>query len=172
MKIYLIRHTSVDVPQSICYGQTNVPLKDTFEEEAEKVKQQIKDIAFDAVFSSPMSRCRKLARYCLDADIQLKDSLKEINFGDWEMKPWTEIDMSVWKNDWINNAPPNGESFAQMYERVSAFFDKLKDEDYQQVCIFAHGGIIACAQAYFDGIEMHKAFDNRADYGEIWIFDK
>ena len=26
MVVYLIRHTSVDVPQGVCYGQTDVPL--------------------------------------------------------------------------------------------------------------------------------------------------
>ena len=28
MEIYLIRHTSVDVPAGYAYGQTDVPLKD------------------------------------------------------------------------------------------------------------------------------------------------
>ena len=32
MVVYLIRHTSVDVPQGVCYGQTDVPLNPTFEE--------------------------------------------------------------------------------------------------------------------------------------------
>ena len=64
MKLYLIRHTSVDVPQGTCYGQSNVPLKSSFEDEAEIVKKNLDGIAFDAVYSSPLSRCRKLARYC------------------------------------------------------------------------------------------------------------
>ena len=44
MKLYLIRHTSVDVPQGTCYGQSNVPLKSSFEEEAEIVKQNLNGI--------------------------------------------------------------------------------------------------------------------------------
>ena len=35
MELILIRHTSVDVPPGVCYGQTDVPLKSTFEQEAE-----------------------------------------------------------------------------------------------------------------------------------------
>ena len=31
MVIYFMRHTAVDVPQGVCYGQTDVPLKPTFE---------------------------------------------------------------------------------------------------------------------------------------------
>lgn len=34
MEVILIRHTSVDVPPGMCYGQTDVPLKPTFETEA------------------------------------------------------------------------------------------------------------------------------------------
>ena len=33
MNIYLIRHTSVDVPKGLCYGQSDVPLRPTFEAE-------------------------------------------------------------------------------------------------------------------------------------------
>lgn len=34
MEVILIRHTSVDVPTGVCYGQTDVPLRATFEQEA------------------------------------------------------------------------------------------------------------------------------------------
>ena len=44
MVVYLIRHTSVDVPQGVCYGQTDVPLNPTFEEEAAKAFSLIKYI--------------------------------------------------------------------------------------------------------------------------------
>ncbi|MBR4088169.1 MAG: alpha-ribazole phosphatase, partial [Bacteroidales bacterium] len=27
MDVYLVRHTSVDVPGGVCYGQSDVPLK-------------------------------------------------------------------------------------------------------------------------------------------------
>ena len=53
MKIYIVRHTAVGV-NGVCYGQTDVPLKETFESEAEVVKQKLQDLQFDAVFSSPL----------------------------------------------------------------------------------------------------------------------
>lgn len=39
MEIYLVRHTSVNVPAGYAYGQTDVPLRPTFEKEAEAVKR-------------------------------------------------------------------------------------------------------------------------------------
>ena len=41
MNIYLIRHTSVDVPKGLCYGQSDVPLRPTFEAEAAVTKAKI-----------------------------------------------------------------------------------------------------------------------------------
>jgi alpha-ribazole phosphatase len=56
MKVYIIRHTSVDVPKGVCYGQTDVPLRETFQDEARQVADNIKDLKFDKVFCSPLSR--------------------------------------------------------------------------------------------------------------------
>ena len=33
MEVIFIRHTSVDVPPGVCYGQTDVPLRHSFEQE-------------------------------------------------------------------------------------------------------------------------------------------
>ena len=44
MNIYLIRHTSVDVPKGLCYGQSDVPLRPTFEKEAAVTKAKIESI--------------------------------------------------------------------------------------------------------------------------------
>ncbi len=52
MKIHIVRHTAVDV-EGLCYGQTDVPLKGSFEQEAEIVKQKLKNVPYDAVLSSP-----------------------------------------------------------------------------------------------------------------------
>lgn len=170
MEIYIVRHTAVAV-QGICYGQTDVPLKDTFELEAEIVKNKLNNLSYDAVFSSPISRCAKLAKYCgYEKDMQLYDRLKELHFGDWEMQRWDDLDMKEWENDWVNNPTPNGESFQQMYNRVTSFFDELKSKDYRSVLVFTHGGVINCARVYFGQTTLNSAFEKLADYGEILHF--
>lgn len=50
MEVILIRHTSVDVPPGVCYGQTDVPLKPTFEQEAAVTQENLKAfLPFDPV---------------------------------------------------------------------------------------------------------------------------
>ena len=170
MNIYIVRHTAVDV-SGVCYGQTDVPLKETFESEAEIVKQKLKDIPFDAVFSSPLSRAKRLAEYCGYTDIRLHDRLKELHFGDWETREWDKIDMSEWEKDWINTPAPNGESFKQMYDRIASFLDELREKDYSSVAVFAHGGVISCFKVYFGETNLTGAFDNMAEYGEVLNFE-
>lgn len=54
MEIVLIRHTSVDVPPGVCYGQTDVPLKPSFEQEAAVTKENLKVyLPFEHVYTSP-----------------------------------------------------------------------------------------------------------------------
>ena len=61
MVIYLMRHTAVDVPQGVCYGQTDVPLKPTFETEATQTAANLQGLSFDKVYTSPLTRCVRLA---------------------------------------------------------------------------------------------------------------
>ncbi len=171
MRVYFIRHTSVDVPKGICYGQTDVSLNVSFEEEACSVKEKLRGILPEAVFSSPLSRCTRLARFCGFNNIILDERLKELNFGDWEGKRWDKINMSIWATNWINPPVPNGESFAGMYKRVASFLDKLKEETFNTVFVFTHGGVITCARIYFGQTDFNSAFEWMPHYGEINDFD-
>ena len=110
MEIYLIRHTSVDVPAGYAYGQTDVPLKPTFEEEAEEVKKGLSDHTFDKVWTSPLTRCVRLANYCGFPEAEREDRIKEVNFGEWEMKSWNELSSDprseAWFKDWDYSGLP------------------------------------------------------------------
>lgn len=171
MEIYLIRHTSVDIPAGYAYGQTDVPLRSTFNEEAEKVKDSLSGLRFDKVYTSPLSRCTRLAIFNGFADAEKEDRIKELNFGDWEIKSWEELSADPrsknWFSDWINTPTPNGESFMDQYKRVSTFLDKLRKSDYKKVCLFTHGGVLTCAQVYAGKYKIEDAFKNIPVYGSI-----
>ena len=172
MNVYIIRHTSVDVPPGICYGQTDVSLTDTFEQEATNVKQQLDHIPMDAVISSPLTRCKRLANFCKGHQpIEYDDRIKEMNFGSWEMKKWDELNTAEWENNWIGHVVPGGESFKLVFDRVKDFLDELKTNEYQNVAVFTHGGVSACAHVYFGATQPEDAWDLRIDYGQIAQFE-
>ena len=170
MEIILIRHTSVDVPRGVCYGQTDVPLRDSFKEEATITAQQLQDDVVDAVFTSPLSRCTRLAEHCGYPDAIRDARLKELDFGEWEMKEFDKIDdprLQEWYDDYFHVAATGGESFIMQLQRVSEFLDEVSRQKYGRVAVFAHGGVLICAQIYAGTLKMEDAFGALTPYGGI-----
>ncbi len=65
MEVVMIRHTRVGVDKGTCYGWSDVPVAETFEQEAAVTKGNLDTFGeFDAVFSSPLTRALRLAVYC------------------------------------------------------------------------------------------------------------
>src|SRR5690606_11377050 len=132
MQIYLIRHTTPAIEKGICYGQSDIAIKETlFEEELKIIRSKIPAI-FDHVYSSPLQRCIKLAEK-LSTNVQADARLKEMNFGDWEMQKWNEIDkepLNSWMNDYVSQTVPGGENYNQLYERSAHFLDDLLKEEH------------------------------------------
>lgn len=175
MRVVLVRHTSVAVPKGTCYGWTDVPVSDSFIEEAALAQTALRRYEpFDAVFSSPLTRARLLASYCGHQRPVLDERLKELNMGEWEMKAYDEISdpyVEKWYNDFLHLPTPGGESFADQYMRVADFLDELRTKDFSNVAVFAHGGVLACAGIYAGLFAPEAAFDNLVPYGGIEVVD-
>ncbi|MDR3140221.1 MAG: alpha-ribazole phosphatase [Tannerellaceae bacterium] len=170
MEIYLVRHTSVNVPSGYAYGHTDAGLSDTFEAEAEAVKKNLAGLVFDNVWCSPLTRCVRLADYCGYPDAIRDDRLKELNFGEWEMKSWDELTdarSKEWFEDCINVPAPGGESFSDQYKRVAAFLDGVRQGNYRRICIFTHGGVLRSARVYAGEYSIEEALAYTSAYGEV-----
>ncbi|CAK7075155.1 MAG: Putative phosphoserine phosphatase 2 [Parabacteroides sp.] len=171
MEIYLVRHTSVDVPAGYAYGQTDVPVRSSFEDEAKVVKENLSGQTFDKVWSSPLTRCLRLATYCGYPDAEREDRIKEISFGEWEMKSWEELSSDPrskeWFNDWVNVPAPSGESLQEQCNRVSSFLEEVRNSGLEKVCLFAHGGVLTCARVYAGEYDLKEAFKNVPSYGAV-----
>ncbi len=171
MEVVLIRHTRVGVPKGTCYGWSDVPVADTFEAEAAVTKKNLEQYgAFDRVYSSPLTRARKLAAYCGYPHPDTDDRLKEMNMGDWEMQRYDEIEddaLQRWYNDYMHLAATNGESFPMLYRRVADFLDELKREPYRRTAVFAHGGVLICSGIYAGLFPEEEAFSHLVECGGI-----
>lgn len=171
MEVYIIRHTKVAVEKGICYGQTDVALADSFQEELAVLKNHL-PTDFDQVFSSPLSRCKTLAEP-FSSEIIFDDRLKEMHFGDWEMKAWNDIltdEIQPWYDDFVSIKTPNGENFEDLRKRCTSFFDELRTKNYQKVLIVTHGGIIRSTWSYLLEIPLKNTFKIPLDFGEVLHF--
>lgn len=170
----MIRHTSVDVEPGICYGQSDVPLKPSFPDEAAEVRKNLSGCSFDAVYTSPLTRCVRLAEFCGYPDAVRDDRLKELNFGDWEMQRFDEISdprLQLWYDDYYNVRPTGGESFHDQRLRLENFLSELKSKGLNSVAIFAHGGILLQAMLITNRITLSEAFSHQPPYGGIIEID-
>ena len=175
MEIYLIRHTTPDIAKGTYYGQTDVQLPRSFEFDFDALKKKVPR-RYDAVFSSPLTRCRTFARE-LDANFFKSDKrLLEMAFGDWEMQMWNEIEKTEfdkWMDDFVNLAPPNGESFQQLYNRVIEFYDEeIAESEFESIAIVTHGGVIRSFVNHILDIPLNKAFSYELDFGSVTLIDK
>ena len=173
MDVFLIRHTSVDVPKGFCYGATDVALSDSFAIEAEVVRERLQGVAFDAVFTSPLSRAVRLAAYCGLGDALVDDRVKELDFGEWEMKNFDElykddVRFRLWcDGDYVNTPSPGGESFAGQIKRFKSFIDEKKNQGFKRIAVFTHGGILACGLIMTGQAEAKNALSVVPPYGSV-----
>lgn len=171
MQVVLIRHTSVAVPRGTCYGQTDVPVSDTFEQEAEQTLRNLQPfMPFDAVYSSPLTRARKLAGYCGYPTPTVDARLMEMNMGQWEMQLYDEIQdphLQAWYHDYMHLPTTGGEAFPDLRARVASFLDQLRQQEYERVAIFAHGGVLVAAGLYAGLYTEENAWNHLVPFGGL-----
>lgn len=173
MNLYLIRHTQTNAPSGICYGQTDVDTAESFAAEAEIIRTNLHSLVFTHYFSSPLHRCLKLAVTLFPEEkINTDERLKELNFGRWEMLPWSEIseqeDAGHWFKDYLHIPCPDGESFEQLQDRIQSFVQDLKQlpED-SNVLVITHAGCIRAFHSLLEGIAPSTLFNQMVDFGAL-----
>ncbi len=171
MKLTLIRHTRLAITPGVCYGQSDIDVAASFANEAELTKAKIASMQFDAVYTSPLQRCHKLAQ-ALNVGESLQDArLKELHFGDWELQAWDDIArdiFDVWAHDYANKAPPNGESFSQLQLRNIDFINEVfKAGPQANICAVTHGGVIRSLLAHVLNMPLKGLFRFNIDYGSV-----
>ena len=177
-KIYLIRHTKPAIERGYIYGQTDLDVDTTFEQEAAAVLQTVPALKDMPLYSSPLQRCYKLAKYLGGKSLVTDDRIKEINFGEWEMKRWKDMDeqtMKSWMTNLIHQKPPGGESNAEVSLRAVDFWKEVIQKEAPEIGIVCHYGIILSMLSHLLEIQMDKVFRMDLNYGTIirvTIFDE
>ena len=147
MKLFFLRHTSLNVEIDVFYGQTDLDVTDSFEEEVNLIQKKIKNFNIDTnsikVYSSPLKRCIKLTNKLTENYI-VDERIKEMNLGDWEMKKMSSIskkDKLNWENNLLSFKIPNGESNNEFLKRLKSFLEDIFKFN-EDVLIICHAGSI------------------------------
>lgn len=142
MKIFIVRHgqTYANV-EGTMQGQIDTELTELGVQQAKNVAQRLRDCSFARIFSSDLQRASKTAEEIAKhqkVEVVLDKRLRERCFGDWGGKKRDEVDFSFLREDILNNAPPNGEPWGQVVERVNNFLDDL--DEAEEVLLVSHNG--------------------------------
>lgn len=135
--IILLRHgvtESTDRKLFCGSGGADPGLTSLGEEQSQRAAQWIaKHGGADAIVSSPMRRTRETASFVsreLGLDVELEAGFAEAAFGEWDGYSFPEV-MERWPSEleaWLGStsiAPPDGEHFEAVQERVTAARDRL-----------------------------------------------
>ena len=145
-------------------------MAETFEQEAAVIKKKLEALPDIPFYCSPTLRCHRLAEH-LQLTPQQDERLQEINFGDWDGRPWLEITREhseAWLSDFVNHVPPNGESYLQLSQRVMGFLHELAAQQHDHVGIITHSGVIHSILAHVRGIALAQSYDKiSVEYGEV-----
>ena len=130
-------------------GTGNDPeLAESGREQARRAARWLRERGgIDAIVSSPMRRTRETAAVAADVlglPVEVEDGVVETSFGDWDGYTFAEI-QERWGEElsaWLGSsavAPPGGETFDAVYERVSAARDRIvREHAGQTVLVVSH----------------------------------
>ncbi|MBW9332548.1 phosphoglycerate mutase [Herbaspirillum sp. RU 5E] len=178
MRLHLVRHPQPLVDKSTCYGRSDIAVApEMLAQSAAQLLPQLRALPHDwPLVSSPLQRCAKLAHSLAQAmhrPVPLVDPrLQEMDFGQWELRPWDDIpwaEVEAWNADLAHYAPGGGETLTEVAGRMWQAFDDLLATSAEGVIVICHAGSIrmlhACA-AWRAG-QGASASPEAADFREI-----
>jgi probable phosphoglycerate mutase len=128
-------------------GRTDAPLTDAGVRQATAAAKRLASAGIDAIVASPLQRAVRTAEEVAAATgipVLTDDGFRETDFGAWEGLTFAEVrerwpsEMARWLAD-PEVAPPGGESFAAVSERVTAALHRvLAGRERQTVLIVSH----------------------------------
>lgn len=150
MRLFLIRHAQTAWNlEGRAQGHTDVSLDETGLEQARRLGAAFKKQPLGLVMTSDLKRSVETARPVAEgsgAVLEPLPELRERNMGQWEGLPYEEL--------WANSdrlaagapayavRPPGGESFADVWERLSPLVERIAQMT-ESVAVVTHGGTAA-----------------------------
>ena len=165
LNVYFLRHgqTAYNADNNRYCGRTDIPLTEKGIAQAGAIAEQMKGIALDAVYSSPLTRAYRTAQVASGGrEVLADDRLIEADFGEWEGKTREEFvkeNAALW-NAWSDDpgatrAGGTGETAQEVVTRVDDFFGwALQQHNGGSIMVVAHNGVNRLYLAYKLGMPL------------------
>lgn len=174
LKIHLIRHGTTDANFKGQYigCKTDIPLSPKGLNELRLLRESIDYPEVQAVYSSPLLRCRQTAAVLYpDKSVISVNNLREYDFGSFEGKTAAELEGNPYFKPWAAgkiSAPPGGEENSEFIKRLciglnEIVYDML-EKDLSESAVIMHGGAIMMLLGA-TAVPHHKPVEWTADNG-------
>ena len=160
--LIIVRHGRTEANASgLLQGRVDNPLDETGQQQAHQIATALSnsDHRPDLIIASPLLRARQTAEATcelLGLDLTIDDRWAELDYGDWDGLPISEVSAETWQQ-WRSDpafAPPGGESLAELNERVNAACDAITPEASEaHVAVFTHVSPIKAAVRWALGVD-------------------
>ncbi len=183
-RLYLVRHGETPANREYRYiGSRDDPLSTLGEVQARQLADALSELPIMAVYSSPLQRAYQTAlpvaaRHSLE--VQKVDDLRECFFGQWEGLSSAEVLEGTQQDrqrfhEWQHNpsvAPPAGESFASLQNRVCQAVERIAQaHPDQSIVLVSHVGPIKVLLSGALGAPLASAFRIFLDPATISVVD-
>lgn len=149
MRIWLLRHARVQLPDGLCYGGSDVPADP--ELTAEAARLWAPRLPSGAVWRvSALGRAQQLADAMRglrkdNPPVIVDERLNEMHFGRWELQPWDRIPRAAfdeWMADFAHHRFGGVESTQMLLDRVQDALDEVRKTGAQELVWVTHAGVI------------------------------
>jgi broad specificity phosphatase PhoE len=146
-RVYLVRHGETEWNAAERFqGTADIPMNDAGLAQIAQLAASLRDVAFDAAYTSPLQRARHTAEAILDGRglfAHAIGELHELSYGEWQgltIDQWPTAAALAWKTDPWSIAFPNGESLAVAQRRAVAAMTRIvSSHPGQCVLVAGHG---------------------------------
>lgn len=156
MKLIVVRHGQTDGNvNKIMDGIRDIDLNSVGIKQAEGVQEKLKNINFDLVICSPLTRTRHTMEIINinKAPVIFDERVKERDCGEFTGKPFTALDRDLYWNYNDKTKYESAESLTKMFERVYLFLDEIKVKyKNKTILLVTHEGVTKLINCYFNGI--------------------
>lgn len=153
MKLWLLRHARVLLPEGLCHGSSDVPADAALTREAAQAFAQLLPSG-TPVWVSGLLRAQQMvsalqaARPELGA-ARMDTRLNEMDFGTWELQRWDSMPRGAfddWMADFAQHRFGGAESTQMLLDRVAAALDDVRSATSTDVLWVTHAGVIRAVQ--------------------------
>jgi broad specificity phosphatase PhoE len=170
LKLYFLRHGETEYSRTGGYcGDLDPELTENGQQMAESFAKTYQAIDWTAAYVSPMKRTIATAKPLCDAvglEMQLRDGLKEIRYGEWEGKTVEAVkeqygdDYVRWLTEPAWNPPTGGETSVQIASRASLVIAEIEAKcSNGNVLVVSHKATIRIILCSLLGIDLGRYRD-------------